>query len=298
VFYFFVKKAVVMTSKSFIGTTMFTFFVFMLVAMIVICPVYAQGQDGSPSAISDNLRIGVDTSVRQGAEDIVRMRPLSLKEKENGLKAMLSHCVHAAAQSLGVDGGFKNNPEAYIDLPTSFDHVVSFLYEADEKKLVDDFLFSMNRSAELSIPKVAGFFLMAVGQLRKNDVRAVSDNDNNSAATLRLHHRMSRGLVGVVRPAISEIIARGEVGEIYEKMMKPYYDSSSGGGMSFDVENHLIEKVLEEFFVSMSEEEKKLRADPSLCSREDICQYLIGEAPVEDDGTGVGLVPEGITDAN
>ena len=283
-----------MTPKSYIRIFIFSLFLFIPVITFSSFDARAQEQEAEAAAKVETEAEkkpsleGVGVSVTYGNTE-ERMRPLTSVEEEEGFKALLHHCARVAAQKLGVEGGFGNNPDAYIPMPVSLQHLEYTLREAGENKIIDGFLSGMNKAAEASIPKVAGFFLLAVGQLRTKDVEAVKDDKNVSAATLQLHRRMAQGLIDVARPVIEESVENYELPETYTKMTRLYHKHSYTKKVSLVLENYMIEKVLEEFFVTMSKEEQALRANPDKCPEPKICMYLTGETKVKTDFEDIGL---------
>lgn len=279
-----------MMPKRLTAITLLSVFVFLSAFMFASYSVFAQEQgDQGDQVVSGQEAEGGET---KSETKKILMRALIPEEEEAGVKALLSHCVRVATQELGVEGGFGDNPDAYIGVSPDLRSVVEILRgEQEGSELIDDFLFRMNRAAEASIPKVAGYFLLAVEQLKREDSEEVKADDNATAATLQLHRRMAKGLVEVVRPGIGKSIESEGAEEAYEKMLESYHDGGSVARMNFIVEDYVIEKVLEEFFVAMSEEEKALRADPSLCAEDVVCAYLTGKVEMEG-RTHIGIVSD------
>lgn len=266
-----------MMSRSFAGAFYLTSFVTLSIMAMIPCAVYAQDQIDRDT-VHEGISIGIGNTSLVGEE---RMRPLKDVEEYEGLKALLHYCARSAAQKLGVKGGFGDSLEAYIEMPVVLQRMGVTLRESGESTLVDDFLIGMNNAAEASIPKVAGYFLLAIGQLRQKDVESVKADKDVTAATLLLHRRMAKGLIERVRPGIEEALKKERVGGMYEEMLELYQRNSYNRAADFIIGNYVIENVLEEFFVAMSKEEQALRTDPSLCTEPSICAYLTGETPVK-----------------
>jgi hypothetical protein len=250
---------------------------FFKMALIISAVLPATGGAWAQDITMDSgiSKVGVDGDTIDPAQ----MRPLDSTEEQDGLRALLTQCVRSAALHLGVKGSFVENPEVRLSIPKEYFRGDVFLLETHSNKPATDFELRINRVAEGVIPKVAGLFLVAVRQMRGRDVIAVAASESDTAATLQLHHRMAKGLIEVVRPVIQDAMSDYGFESVYA--VKPAEVSVNDASVPFDVENFLIEKVLESFFVSMSEEEKALRAKTSTCDEKITCWYLAGEMPRE-----------------
>lgn len=242
------------------------------VAVPVAYVAYAQEQGGL-AAVEDTPIVvagGVD-------KEPSKARKLDAREQEDGLKELLRQCVRYAARSLASQDSFMKNPRIRLGIPSTYKRGNTLLIDT-ENQPEEEFVLHLNRAAEKSIPKVAGYFMVAVGQMRNRDVLAVAGDDNNTAATLQLHHRMAKGLIEVVRPVIKSMMEHERLEPVYA-VSRSEVDVSAAVPVPFDAENYLIEKVLEVFFVYMSKEEQAMRMGTSSCDEEIACWYINGEAP-------------------
>ncbi len=250
---------------------------FITVAMPVAFAAYAQGQNDHLVTTIENSRVAIEAEPT--AQE--KMRPLNFSEQQEGLRGVLSQCVRYAARNLGVKDSFVKNPKVRLSIPSVYISGELLLIETNDNKSAEDLLLRINRAAEGSIPKAAGYFLVAVSQMREKDVVAVSASDDDSAATIQLHRRMAKGLIEVVRPVIQGAMEQERLESIYA--VKRTEVDVKDAPVPFDAESYLVEKVLEVFFVSMSKEEKALRAKRSSCDEDITCWYLAEEIPDKKD---------------
>ncbi|MFP4097536.1 MAG: DUF4197 domain-containing protein [Alphaproteobacteria bacterium] len=221
--------------------------------------------------------------------------PLTPEQVEAGIKMILRRGVHSAAQKLGVKGGFFNNEKVRLNLPDAASGVELSVRDAGDGHLVDALVESMNTVAERSIPRLAGYFLLAVDQIEMGNPKKVNESEEKTPATLYLHRRMAMGLVHVVRPLFRIGIAEEGVVRDYEALIDRYDDLPFEPAVSFNVEDYIVGRVLEAFFIMMGEEEEALRSDPFLCIKEEVCKVL-AEAAANNPDMKQPMDPEDVID--
>ncbi|MCK5374698.1 MAG: DUF4197 domain-containing protein [Alphaproteobacteria bacterium] len=251
-----------MLSKNFILIALFILFGSLFVSALFIIfstrIVYAQGQEVA----------SIEKSVEEN-------KSLTIQDMEEAVKDLLRQNVRFATQKLGQKDGFYGNRAVRLTLPKYMERIEYTVRDLGDGELVDVFLLHCNLAAEKSIPKVAGYFMLAVEQLHIKDSAGIIRSEDNTAATLYFHRYMSEVLIEFVRPIIHDIIEeQGGAVDAYKMMLMRYRQVPFVPAVEFSVEDFVIENVLEAFFVTMSDGEKRLRVDPKLCEQESLRRIL------------------------
>ena len=131
----------------------------------------------------------------------------------------------------------------------------------DNMEPVDIFELHMNRTAEHATPKVAGYYILAINQIKIKEVEKLISGKNNSA-TDHLKARMKLGLTKVVRPIIKDSMRFAGTYLRYEDLMEEYRKIPFEPNVRGDIENYMIDSILEALFLYMNEEESAIRLNP------------------------------------
>src|SRR5882724_6666928 len=111
--------------------------IYLLVAVLI--SVSAQG-----AGFLERLGIGKNS-------DSGSLERLSEEKIIGGLKEALATAVEHAITNLGKAGGFLQDAEVRIPLPSNLKGVESALRVAGQGRLVDDFVTTMNHAAEQAV---------------------------------------------------------------------------------------------------------------------------------------------------
>lgn len=183
------------------------------------------------------------------------------EDKVLAIKEILRIGTEVAVAKLARKNGFNKNPDVRIAMPESLDRVRKAMFRLDNMKLVDLFELHMNRTAEHATPKVAGYFILAINQIKIKEPEKILYGKNNSASD-HLKKRMKMGLGKVVRPIIKDSMRFAGTYIRYEDLMEEYRKVPFEPNVRGDIENYMVDSILEALFFYIYEEENAIRINP------------------------------------
>ncbi|VAW79974.1 hypothetical protein MNBD_GAMMA13-2059 [hydrothermal vent metagenome] len=193
---------------------------------------------------------------------------LTSSEMITALKQALNKGTQFAVEKLGQKGGFLNNSQVRIPMPSSLSWVEKSLRSLGQNTLADEFTATMNRAAEQAVPEAAAIFGRAIQAMSVADAKAILSGSDD-AATHYFRERTEAALSKKMRPIVTQATEKAGVTSAYKRMT-----ASAGGLGSFlsnettDIDGYVTAKTLDGLFLMVAEEEKKIRANPLARSTE------------------------------
>ena len=189
--------------------------------------------------------------------------PASLSNDEiiQGLKEALTVGTSNSAIQLGAENGFFLNPQLKINMPTEAAKVESTLRKMGMGKMVDNAILSMNRAAEDASGEVKDIFIHAITNMTITDGMNILKG-NNTAATDYLKSSTTVQLTEKMRPIIESSLAKVNATK-YWKDVFTNYNQFSVKKINPDLVAYVTDKALAGLFVTIAEEEQKIRKDPA-----------------------------------
>lgn len=186
---------------------------------------------------------------------------LTNKDAVDGLKAALDKGTQVAVQRLGVENGFFDNDKLKISLPESLKRIESALRLAGMGRQADELVLRMNRAAEAAVPEAKALFVGAIKQMSVQDAKGILTGGND-AATQYFKRTTSTPLEQQFLPVVKKSMAKVKLAEIYEQ----YAGKAAQLGLikkeDVNLENYITRKGLDGLFLTVAEEEAKIRANP------------------------------------
>jgi len=192
-----------------------------------------------------------------------------------GLREALRKGTEYAVSSLGKEGGFLNNAQVRIPMPSSLSWVEKTLRTLRQDRLADEFVESMNAAAEQAVPEAAAIFGDAINQMSLDDARGILTGPDD-AATQYFSRTTSDALTAKMRPIVEQATSRTGVTSNYKNMT-----AQAGGltsmlsGDATDLDGYVTEKTLDGLFLMIAEEEQRIRENP-LARSSDLLQKVFG----------------------
>ena len=178
-----------------------------------------------------------------------------------GLKAALDKGTQVAVQRLGAENGFFGNDKIKIPLPESLQKIESGMRAIGMGKQADELLLRMNRAAEAAVPEAKALFVNAVKQMSVQDAKGILSGGND-AATQYFRQKTSGPLAQKFLPIVQKAMARVKLAEVYDK----YAERGAQFGLvkkeDVKLESYITRKALDGLYVSIAEEEARIRANP------------------------------------
>lgn len=225
--------------------------------------VEAAANDAAGDALTEVVNKVSEASAVDSKPEVGNKQAPALTEEEMvaAVKEILRIGTERAVAKLARKDGFNKDPNVRITLPESLSRVRKAMAKLDNMEPVDVFELHMNRTAEHATPKVAGYYILAINQIKIKEVEKLISGKNNSA-TDHLKARMKFGLTKVVRPIIKDSMRFAGTYLHYEDLMEEYRKIPFEPNVRGDIENYMIDSILEALFLYMNEEENAIRLNP------------------------------------
>ncbi len=192
-----------------------------------------------------------------------------------GLKEALSIGTEKAVGLLGKEGGFLNDAQVKIPLPSGLEKVASGLRTIGQGELVDQFEETINRAAEKAVPETLSIFGDSIRQMSLEDAKGILDG-SDTAATDYFKEKSSGKLSETILPIVQNATKETGVTSAYKGMVSKvgflgdYVDMDS-----LDLDQYVTKRALDGLFLKLAEQEQLIRKDP-IARTTDILKQVFG----------------------
>ena len=169
--------------------------------------------------------------------------------------------VETVVEQLGKSGGFNQDPQIHIPLPSQLDQVKSILGKVGMDSMVTDLETRLNQAAETATPKAKTLFVAAINEMTLDDVMAIYKGPDD-AATEYLKSKMAAPLALEMKPVIDESLADVGAANMYNKVMQQYESIPFVPGVDVDHGDYVTQKGMDGIFHYLAIEEAAIRQDP------------------------------------
>lgn len=207
---------------------------------------------GNNSSSNNNASTGSNSS--QGSN-------LSNTDIAGGLKEALTIGAKNAANRLSLTDGFFKNAAIKILLPKEAQQVEKTLRSIGMGSVVDKAILSMNRAAEDAAKQAAPIFINAITSITIQDGLNILRGGNN-AATNYLKGKTTAALTTAFTPVIQKSLNKVGAPDIWKTVFSTY-NSVSPSKVNPDLTGYVTERALNGLFVSIADEESKIRTNPA-----------------------------------
>ncbi|RRB06976.1 DUF4197 domain-containing protein [Larkinella rosea] len=187
----------------------------------------------------------------------------SSDEIASGLKEALRIGISKGSdQASAVDGYFKNSLIKIL-MPPEAQKVESALRKIGMGKQVDQFILSLNRSAEDAAKKAKPIFLNALTSMTIQDAVGILRGEKN-AATQYLKKTTSTELMAAFTPVIDSTLKKNSATRYYSDLVNTYNKLPIVTQKANpDLTNYAATKAVDGIFVLVEQEEKQIRENPA-----------------------------------
>ncbi len=186
----------------------------------------------------------------------------SQSELATALKQALDKGVIQATDWLGRENGFLDNPQVKIPIPDSLSWADKSLRTLGQGKLIEDFEQSMNHAAEKAMPEVVGILRDAVSGMTLADAETILKGPDD-AATQYFRRTSETALSERIRPIVTETTQQTGATRNYKAVIeKAGFMSQYIPGNAMDLDGYVTERALDGLFLTIAQEEKRIREDP------------------------------------
>ena len=127
---------------------------------------------------------------------------------------------------------------------------------------IDDFVLSMNRSAEAAAPAARKIFVDAITSMSFDDAHHILSG-GDTAATDYFKQKTTPQLTAAFRPVVDKTMADNGVTKQYNSLVAQYKNLPFAKKQDLDITNYVVGKALDGLFFELGEEERKTRQDPA-----------------------------------
>ena len=199
---------------------------------------------------------------------------LSQNEVAKGLKEALTLGAQNASSKLSATNGFFGNNLIKILLPAEVRQAESMLRNVGLGSIVDKAILSMNRAAEQASAKAVPIFVSAITGMSIQDGLGILKG-GNGAATNYLQQRTTLELTNAFRPVIDNALRNTGATAYWNQLFTAYNKLPLRQKVNADLTSYVTEKALNGLFITIADEENKIRTNPA--SRvSDILQKVFG----------------------
>jgi len=183
-------------------------------------------------------------------------------EVVEGLKEALSLGTKTAIQLVSQEDGYFGNEIIKILMPEDLRKVTDTLSRIGLQQQVDEFILSMNRSAEKAAPGAIDIFVEAIKAMTFEDATGILTG-GDTAATNYFKEKISDQIYETFKPIISISMSEVGVTQAYKELSDKYASLPLMSAVAFDIDDYVTNKALDGLFYMVGEEEKKIRTDPA-----------------------------------
>ncbi len=219
------------------------------VALVLLTATFcsAQGTLGQAGDIAKRLGVGSG---------------LSDSKINAGLKQALQIGAENSVKLVGRKDGYFSNAAIKILMPKNLQPLEKGLRMVGYGAKIDDFVLSMNRSAEAAAPAARKIFVDAITSMTFDDARQILSG-GDTAATEYFKRKTTPQLTAAFRPVVDKTMAQNGVTRQYNALVGQYKTLPFAKSQDLDITNYVVGKALDGLFYEVSEEERKIREDPA-----------------------------------
>ena len=179
-----------------------------------------------------------------------------------GLKEALNISTKNATQQLSSNEAFSKESIYRIQIPEKLQNVTDTMKKIGLGFMVDDFENKMNDAAREASAYASPVFINAIKKMSFNDARKILYS-SDSAATDYFKRNTYNELNTLYRPIIKKNMEKLGVIKMYNELMDKYDAIPFKDKPKFSLDSYITEQALNAMFLKLSEEEKKIRNNPS-----------------------------------
>jgi hypothetical protein len=166
---------------------------------------------------------------------------------------------------VGKPNGYFGNEAIKILMPKELHPLESGLRMIGFGPKIDEFILSMNRSAEAAAPAAPAarkIFLDAIFAMSFEDAKRILSG-NNTAATEYFKEKTSGQLTDAFMPVIKKTMGENGVVRQYDALTEQYRNIPFANSKSLDIDHYVVSKALDGLFYELAEQEKQIRTNPA-----------------------------------
>jgi len=187
---------------------------------------------------------------------------LSDSKVASGLKEALRVGADNAVKLTGKTDGYFGNEAIKILMPGNLRPLEKGLRAIGYGPKVDEFVLSMNRSAEAAAPAAKKTFGDAILAISFDDARRILSGAD-TAATDYFKAKTTDQLSTAFQPIVEKTMKENGVTQQYLALTEQYRSIPFAKSQTFDINKYVVTKALDGLFYELAEQERQIRKDPA-----------------------------------
>lgn len=187
---------------------------------------------------------------------------LSDSKITSGLKEALQVGATNAVNLTGKRDGYFGNPAIKILMPKKLRSFERGLRAVGYGPKVDDFILSMNRSAEAAAPAAKKIFFDAILSMSFEDARKIL-SAGDTAATDYFKSKTTEQLTVAFRPVVQKTMDQNSVTQQYNQLVGQAQTIPFLKSQNLNITDYVVSQALNGLFYMLGQEERKIRKDPA-----------------------------------
>jgi hypothetical protein len=187
---------------------------------------------------------------------------LSESKVASGLKQALQVGSENAVKIVGKPNGYFANEAIKIEMPKDLRALEGGMRTIGFGPKIDEFILSMNRSAEAAAPAARKIFIDAILAMSFEDAKRILSG-NNTAATQYFKEKTTGQLTDAFTPVVKKTMSENGVVKQYDALTEQYKNIPFAKSQSLDIDHYVVSKALDGLFYELGEQEKQIRTNPA-----------------------------------
>ena len=187
---------------------------------------------------------------------------LSDTKISSGLKEALRVGADNAVKLTGKPDGYFGNEAIKILMPKKLQTMEKGLRAVGYGQKVDDFVLSMNRSAEKAAPEAKKIFGDAILEMSFEDARRILSG-GDTAATEYFKAKTTGKLTAAFTPVVEKTMDENGVTKQYKALAGQAQGIPFIKKQKLDITQYVVSEALDGLFYALGQEEMKIRKDPA-----------------------------------
>lgn len=179
----------------------------------------------------------------------------------SGLKEALQVGADNAVKLTGRTDGYFGNEAIKILMPKKLQAMEKGLRAVGYGQKVDDFVLSMNRSAEKAAPEAKKIFGDAILEMTFEDARRILSG-TDTAATDYFKAKTTGSLTAAFTPVVEKTMDENGVTKQYKALVGQAQGIPFVKKQKLDITQYVVSEALDGLFYTLGQEEMKIRKDP------------------------------------
>ena len=204
----------------------------------------------------------ISCDILQEMTQTQKILPPSETEVIAGLKEALEVGIKNSVSNTSKEGGFLNNSLISIPFPPEAARMESVLRDMGMGRQVDNFVATLNRSAEVASKQAVEVFAQSIRQMTFSDAMSIWRGEPD-AATQFFKRTTTEELTRRFQPSIRSAINEVELTSVWNPLASTYNSIPFVTKVNPNLEEYVTSLAIDGLFTMVAQEEAKIRENPA-----------------------------------